>query len=70
MVEVGIASGEAVFDWRSYLEGLDDLFETEEIMVQEKKKSIQEVIAEPEKARQKSTKVSSEKADEETMKWL
>jgi len=38
--------------------------------VQEKKKSIQDVIAKPEKARQKSTKVSSEKADEETMKWL
>ncbi|MBR3263319.1 MAG: DUF1385 domain-containing protein [Parasporobacterium sp.] len=70
MVEVGIASVEAVFDWRSYLEGLDDLFETEEIKVQEKRKSIQEVIAEPEKAKQKGTKVSSEKADEETMKWL
>ena len=70
MVEVGIASVEAVFDWRSYLEGIDDLFETEEIHVEEKKKSIEDVIAESEKAKRPASKVSTQKADDETMKWL
>ena len=70
MVEVGIASVEAVFDWRSYLEGIDDLFETEEIRVEEKKKSIEDVIAESETEKHPASKVRAEKADDETMKWL
>ena len=70
MVEVGVASVEAVFDWRSYLEGIDDLFETEEIRVEEKKKSIEDVIAESGNEKRPAAKVPAEKADDETMKWL
>ncbi|MCQ2513128.1 MAG: DUF1385 domain-containing protein [Lachnospiraceae bacterium] len=69
MVEVGIASVEAVFDWKAYQEGIDDLFETEEIVIHEKKKSIEEVISdsyEPEKEAPKA----KEKADDETISWL
>ncbi len=64
MVEVGIASVEAVFDWKAYQEGIDDLFETEEIVIDREEKSIEEVIASPE------DEEPLEKADDETVSWL
>ena len=64
MVEVGIASVEAVFDWKAYQEGIDDLFETEEIVIDREEKSIEEVIASPEDEEPLET------ADDETVSWL
>lgn len=64
MVEVGIASVEAVFDWKAYQEGIDDLFETEEIVIERPEKTIEEVIAAPE------NNEPVEKADDETVSWL
>ncbi|MCQ2530963.1 MAG: DUF1385 domain-containing protein [Lachnospiraceae bacterium] len=69
MVEVGIASVEAVFDWKAYQEGIDDLFETEEIEIHEKKKSIEEVISDSYEPEKESPK-AKEKADDETISWL
>ncbi len=65
MVEVGIASVEAVFDWKAYQEGIDDLFETEEIVIDTEEKTIEDVIAAPTEEPE-----HPEKADEETMSWL
>lgn len=70
MVEVGIASVEAVFDWEAYLEGIDDLFETEDIVINEKKKSMEEVISESAYETKRIPKESTEKADDETVSWL
>ena len=64
MVEVGIASVEAVFDWKAYQEGIDDLFETEEIVIQQQEKTIEEVLTAPKQEE------PLEKADDETMSWL
>lgn len=64
MVEVGIASVEAVFDWKAYQEGIDDLFETEEIVIDREEKSIEDVISSPEEEE------PLEKADDETVSWL
>ena len=64
MVEVGIASVEAVFDWKAYQEGIDDLFETEEIVIDREEKSIEDVITSPEEEE------PLEKADDETVSWL
>ena len=66
MVEVGIASVEAVFDWKAYQEGIDDLFETEDIVIEKKQARIEDII--------KDTAASElpvdEKADDETISWL
>ena len=64
MVEVGIASVEAVFDWKAYQEGIDDLFETEEIVIARQEKTIEEVLSAPVKEE------PLEKADDETVSWL
>lgn len=66
MVEVGIASVEAVFDWKAYQEGIDDLFETEEIVIEKRKKTIEDVIA----ASKEAAAETPEKADDETVSWL
>lgn len=65
MVEVGIASVEAVFDWKAYQEGIDDLFETEEIVIEREEKSIEDVISVP-----AEDEMPVEKADDETVSWL
>ncbi len=70
MVEVGIASVEAVFDWEAYLEGMDDLFETEDIVIREKKKTVEEVIAESVDNAKNTSTETMEKADDETVSWL
>ena len=66
MVQVAIASVEAVFDWKAYQEGIDDLFETEEIVIQKQEKTIEEVI----RASEEMKEQPQEKADDETMSWL
>lgn len=65
MVEVGIASVEAVFDWKAYQEGIDDLFETEEIVISRQEKTIEDVISAP-----ATNQEPLEKADDETVSWL
>lgn len=70
MVEVGIASVEAVFDWEAYLEGMDDIFETEDIVIREKKKTVEEVIAESVDGAKKTSTETMQKADDETVSWL
>ena len=70
MVEVGIASVEAVFDWEAYLEGMDDIFETEDIVIREKKKTVEEVIAESVNDAKKTSTETMQKADDETVSWL
>ncbi len=65
MVEVAIASVEAVFDWRAYQEGIDDLFETEEIVIDRREAKIEDIITGSDNEQEKI-----ENADEDTISWL